>query len=183
MANKTFAYFNTSGIKYCFKFKELLRYFLMRNQFHFYCDLLPRYSNLKMVQFWQDFGHFWPKNGEVSKNLPTNHDIALLVQILTRGSFYLSPLLINLIYIKKFIKYRVSASTKTIISLCFPFALYNSLRKDLYVFCLFFSSRNFNIAVETNFKSWTGSSSVPGIFLHSEVPFAIYLESLGKKKN
>ena len=38
------------------KYWELFQYFLMTGQSRFYLDLLPRYSNLIMVQFWQDFG-------------------------------------------------------------------------------------------------------------------------------
>ena len=30
--------------------------------------LLPRYGNLKMAQFWQDFGKFWSENVDVSRN-------------------------------------------------------------------------------------------------------------------
>ena len=30
--------------------------------------LLPRYRNLKMLQFWQDFGKFWLENADVNKN-------------------------------------------------------------------------------------------------------------------
>ena len=54
-------------IKYCYKCEELFQYFLMRGQCRFYLDLLPRYSNLKIVQFGQDFGQFQPKNIDVSK--------------------------------------------------------------------------------------------------------------------
>ena len=40
----------------------------MRSQCRCYLDLLLRYSNLKMVHFWQDFGQIWLKNSDVSKN-------------------------------------------------------------------------------------------------------------------
>lgn len=90
-----------------------------------YLYLLRKFSNLGMVQFWQDFGQLWPKNAYATKNpihklwfsyaLETRYKgctlrnfkyLALLVQILTWGveSF---PF-INLTYVKKPVKYRVN---------------------------------------------------------------------------
>ena len=46
------------GIKCCYKCKKLFQYFLMRGQCRFYLGLLPKNSNLKMIQFRQNFGQF-----------------------------------------------------------------------------------------------------------------------------
>ena len=44
-----------------YRHKDLFRYFLMRDQCYYYLYLLPRHRNMKMVQFWHDFGQFWPE--------------------------------------------------------------------------------------------------------------------------
>ena len=53
----------------------------MKGQWGFYFDLLPGHSNSKIVQFWQDFGQFLPKNADVSKDsvfLETRYKIHIL---------------------------------------------------------------------------------------------------------
>ena len=56
------------GMKYCYKCKDLFHYFRIRGQCSSYLYLLPRKSNLKMIQFWQDFGKFWAENTDTSTN-------------------------------------------------------------------------------------------------------------------
>ena len=58
----------SDGIKYCYKCKDLFHSFRERGQCRFYLYLLPRKSNLKKIQFWQDFEKFWAENTGASTN-------------------------------------------------------------------------------------------------------------------
>ena len=86
------------GIKYCYKNKDLFQFSLMRTQCHFDVYLLPRYSNLKMLDVDKILESFEQKMLTSAKSNSTQKALfklfwkldingvkflALLVQILT----------------------------------------------------------------------------------------------------